>query len=101
MNVAGVEINVRGTHTELLLKRRQLSVNAARDLSARVHPLRVLLAIQQQQLSLFVVCNAIDWPLASQRAAHIVALAEQPLSQDRLTNLTLLLSKVRQRRLLS
>ena len=48
MNVAGVEIDVRGTHTELLLKRRQLSVNAGRDLSARVHPLRVLLAIQQQ-----------------------------------------------------
>ena len=101
MNVTGVEINVRGTHTELLLKRRQLSVNAARDLSARVHPLRVLLAIQQQELPLLVVCHAIDRPLASQRAAHIVALAEQPLSQDRLTNLTLLLSKVRQRRLLS
>lgn len=98
MDGAGVEINVRGTHTELLLERRQFSVDAARDLSARVDALCVLLAIQQQNLPFVVIRHAIDRPLSGKRSAHIISLAQQPLCQDRLADLPILLPVVRQSR---
>jgi len=98
MDVAGVEINVRGTHAELLLERRQFSVDATRDLSARVDALRVLLAIQQQNLAFVVIRHTIDRPLGGKRAAHIIALPQQPLCQDRLADLPILLPVVRQSR---
>lgn len=101
MNVAGSEVDVRHPNTERFLQGRQRAMNARRRFSVRVHSTCFLLAIQQQEMPLLVVGNAIDRAVCGERAANIIALAQQPLGQDSLANLPLLLPVIRQRRLLS
>jgi len=96
MNVAGVEIDVRHTNPQQFLHSRQRPINARCYLPARVDPLRVLLAVEQQDLAVVVVGDTIHRTLCGKRAAHIVALSQQPLGQDRLADLPLLLPVIRQ-----
>lgn len=57
-----------------------------------------LFGVEQQDLAFVVVGHTIDRPLGGKRSAHIIALAQQPLCQDRLADLTILLPVVRQSR---
>ena len=101
MNVAGVEIDVRDTNTQRFLQRRPRTMDSRWSFSARIHTPRFLLGVEKQKLAVVIIRNAIDRTLAGERAAHIIALPQQPLGQDRFADLTLLLAVIRQRRLLS
>jgi len=82
MNVAGVEIDVRHPNTQRFLQGRQRAMNAGGRFPVRVHSTCFLLAIQQQELPLLVVCHAIDRPLASQSCIACAANSG-PLSERR------------------
>ena len=101
MNVAGVEINVGDTNTQSFLQGRQRAMNTRWYFSTRVYATRFLLGVQQQDFTVVVVGDTIHRTLRTERTANIIALAQQPLGQDRLADLPLLLPVVRQRRLLS
>lgn len=64
--------------------------------SARIHTPRFLLGVEKQKLAVVIIRNAIDRTLAGERPTNIIALAQQPLCQDRLADLPLLLPEVRQ-----
>lgn len=101
MHVARVEINVRHTNTERFLQGRQRPVNPSGYFPTRVDAASFLFGVEQQNLAVVVVGDTIHRTLRTERTAHIISLAQQPLGQDRLANLSLLLPVIRQRRLLS
>lgn len=96
MNVAGVEIDVRHSHTQRFLQGRQRAMNAGGRFPARVDASGFLFGVEQQNLAVVIIRNAIDRAVCGERAANIIALAQQPLGQDSLANLPLLLPVVRQ-----
>ena len=96
MHVAGVEIDVRDTNTQRFLQGRQRTMDSRWSFSARIHTPRFLLGVEKQKLAVVIIRNAIDRTLAGERPTNIIALAQQPLCQDRLADLPLLLPEVRQ-----
>lgn len=98
MHVARVEIDVRDTNTQRFLQGRQRTMNSRWYLPARVDTTCFLFGVEQQDMAFVVVGHTIDRPLGGKRSAHIIALAQQPLCQDRLADLTILLPVVRQSR---
>ena len=98
MDVSRLKIDVGRAHAQKFLQWRSRAVDSCRNLSPRVDAACVLLAIEQQDLAVVVIRDTINRPLAGQRTQHIIALAQQPLGQDRLAYLPLLLPEIRQRK---
>lgn len=96
MHVARVEIDVRDTDSQRFLQGRQRTMNSRWYLPARVDTTCFLFGVEQQNLAVVVVGHAIDRTLPTERTTHIIALPQQPLGQDRLADLPLLLAVVRQ-----
>jgi len=96
MHVAALKINVRHTNTQRFLQCRQRPMNPRWYFSTRVDAASFLLGVEEQDLAVVVVGHAIDRTLRTERTANIIALAQQPLGQDRFADLPLLLAVIRQ-----